>query len=83
MNILDGHALTERQQNPAKNLNFGDDDENGQASASNGVQGSAPGQIQAPLNDEKMKQLKQFIHMIDLLNGLEEDQRQHYQLANE
>jgi hypothetical protein len=30
-----------------------------------------------------MKQLKQFIHMIDLLNGLELDQRQQYIEANE
>lgn len=30
-----------------------------------------------------MKQLKQFIHMIDLLNGLEQDQRQQYIVANE
>lgn len=35
------------------------------------------------MNDEKMKQLKQFIGMIDLLNGMESEQRQQQIFANE
>lgn len=48
---------------------------NEQALDESHAQAWAQQHAQAPAAEEKMKQLKQFIHMIDLLNGLELDQR--------
>lgn len=89
MNIVDSQQITARGPNrlqepgQAPNQAEAGADENEQNSEEAQAQAWTQQQAQTPANEEKMKQLKQFIHMIDLLNGLEQDQRQQYIVANE